>query len=150
MYRINMYIETNIRGVKRTVGWYGYVVEWFNSRSEAKTREDFRYESGVTKNMLALIAFLAALGRIVPDSEITVFTDNLYLREGYTRYLPAWQANGWKTAHGDTIKNMALWQQVADKTARHKVKFAKNDTHSYKNWMMAQIKERKEKKCSLN
>lgn len=146
MYQINMYLETSIKGIKKTIGWYGYVVEWFNSRAEARTREDFKCEVGVTPNMLSLIAFLAALDRIVPDSEITVYTDNLYLREGYTQYLQVWKTNGWKTAHGDAIKNMALWQEIAEKTARHAIRFEKECHHSYKNWMVSQIQERKMKK----
>lgn len=146
MYQINMYLVTSIKGIKKTIGWYGYVVEWFNSKKEIRTREDFKYEVGVTPNMLSLIAFLAALDRIVPDSEITVYTDNLYLREGYTQYMPVWRTNGWKTAHGDPIKNMALWQEIAEKTARHVIKFEKECHHSYKNWMVGQIQERKMKK----
>lgn len=147
MYQINMYLVTSIKGIKKTVGWYGYVVEWFNSKKEVRTREDFKCEIGVTPNMLSLIAFLAALDRIIPDSEITVYTDNLYLREGYTQYMPVWKTNGWKTAHGDPIKNMALWQEIAEKTARHVIRFEKECHHSYKNWMVGQIQERKMKKC---
>ena len=146
MYQINMYLETSIKGIKKTIGWYGYVVEWINEKGEARTREDFQCEVGVTPNMLALITFLAALDRIVPDSEITVYTDNLYLREGYTRHLETWKGNGWKTAHGEPVKNLNLWQQVAEKTSRHAVRFETEYHHSYKNWMVAQIQERKMKR----
>lgn len=143
MYQINMYLETSIKGIKKTIGWYGYVVEWFNSKKEVRTREDFKCEIGVTPNMLSLIAFLAALDRIIPDSEITVYTDNLYLREGYTQYMPAWKTNGWKTAHGDPIKNMALWQEIAEKTARHVIRFEKECHHEYKNWMVNELVKRR-------
>ncbi len=150
MYQINMYIETSIRGVKKTIGWYGYLLEWLDSTGTPHTVSHFQYEIGVTPNMLSLTAFCAALDRLTKDSEITVFTDNLYLREGYTRYLPVWKENGWKTAHKYPIKNRQSWQQIAEKTKRHTIIFHSGSSHSYKDWMLREIQERKEKKCSLN
>ena len=150
MYQINMYIETSIRGVKKTIGWYGYLLEWLDRAGTPHTVFHFQYEIGVTPNMLFLSAFCAALDRLTKDSEITVFTDSLYLREGYTRYLPVWKENGWKTAHGDAIKNIKFWQQIAEKTKRHTIIYNPDSRHGYKNWMLREIQERKEKKCSLN
>lgn len=146
MYQINMYLETSIKGIKKTIGWYGYLLEWMDRNQEPHTISDFRYENGVTPNMLSLIAFCAALNRITKDSEITVFTDHLYLREGYARYLPVWKENGWKTAHGDSIKNMSLWQQIAEKTRNHQITFNPEYHHSYKNWMVSELARRKNKK----
>lgn len=147
MYQINLYIETSIRGLKKTDGWYAYVLEWLDSKEEIHTVSDFRYEEEVTPNMLALLAFCAALNRITKDSDITVFTDSLYLRSSFTRYLPAWKENGWKTAHGSPIKNMLLWQQALEKTKNHKIIFSPEYHHSYKNWMVSEMARRKMHKC---
>lgn len=147
MYQINLYIETSIRGLKKTDGWYAYVLEWLDSRKEIHTVSEFRHEEEVTPNMLTLLAFCAALNRITKDSEITVFTDNLYLRSSFTRYLPIWKENGWQTAHGETVKHAPLWQQVEEKIRKHKVIFNPEHHHSYKNWMVRELQERKTRKC---
>lgn len=143
MYQVNVYLETSIKGVKKTIGWYGYLLEWIDSKGKLHTLHDFRYETGVTPNMLILIALCAALNRMTKESEITVYTDNQYLRSGYIKYLPGWKENGWKTARGEQIKNLQLWQQVVEKTARHAITFNAEYHHGYKNWMASELQKRR-------
>ena len=143
MYRINLYIETSIRGVKSTVGWYGYLLEWIDSRGNPHTISDFGYELGVTPNQLVLKTFCRALDRLGKDAELTVFTDSLYLRNCYTQHLQNWKENNWKTAKGEKVKNLSLWQQVNEKTRRHVVAFNADHQHPHKNWMIAEIQRRK-------
>lgn len=147
MYQINIYIETSIRGVKKTLGWYGYLLEYIDGKGELHTRYDFKMETGVTPNMLTLIALCAALNRIGKPSEVTVYTENGYVRENYTKWLQVWKENGWRTARGEEIKNLKLWQQVAELTAAHVVRFDPEYHHGYKNWMCAEMQRRKMKIC---
>lgn len=143
MYRINIYLETSIRGVRKGIGWYGYLLEYIDQKGKLHTLHDFKREIGVTPNMLTLIAFCAALNRIGKDSEITVFTESGYLRENYMKWLQVWKENGWKTARGEEVKNLKLWQQVDELTARHVVRFDTEYHHGYKNWMCAELQRRK-------
>jgi ribonuclease HI len=108
---------------------------------------DFKYETDVTPNMLALLAFCAALNRLTQDSEITVFTESTYLSGSFTRYLKDWKEKGWKTSKGEPLKNQKLWQQVDELTARHVIRFDPTYHHTYKNWMVAEITRRKSQKC---
>ncbi|MDE7325505.1 MAG: hypothetical protein K2N63_04355 [Lachnospiraceae bacterium] len=144
MYKINLYLETSIRGIRKSVGWYGYLLEWIDSKGQFRTLHGFKCEMAVTPNMLVLMAFCAALNRMNKDSEITVFTDSLYLRECYTQYLQAWKENGWKTAKGEPVKNLILWQQADKLTSRHAVRFSMEYHHSYKNWMVSEIVKRRD------
>ena len=143
MYQINLYLETSIKGIRSTVGWYGYLLEWMDSKGKPHTISDFGYESGVTPNQLVMKTFCMALDRLKKDSEITVFTDSLYLRSSYTKYLQAWRENGWKSAKGETVKNLTLWQQVDKKTRRHVVTFSTDYQNPYKSWMVSEIQRRK-------
>lgn len=143
MYRINMYLETSIRGVRRATGWYGYVLEYIDSRGEPHTIEDYGREEDVTPNQLALMGFLTALARVNKDSEITVYTDSLYLRGSYTRDLQSWKENGWKTSKGDEVKNKLLWQQVSKKTVRHVIRFDPAHQHSYKNYLVSELMKKR-------
>lgn len=142
MYQINMYLETSIRGIKKSLGWYGYLLEYIDGKGELHTLHDFRHEIGVTPNMLTLIAFCAALNRIGKDSEITVFSECSYLRENYSKWLQVWKENNWRTSRGEAVKNLKLWQQVDELTARHVVRFAREYHHGYKNWMVNELVKR--------
>jgi ribonuclease HI len=143
MYQINLYLETSIKGVKKGIGWYGYLLEYVDRKGNLHTIYDFKYETDVTPNMLQLMVFCAALNRITQDSEITVFTESAYLSGGYIKYLQEWKSNGWKTAKGEPLKNKNLWQQVDKLTDRHVVRFDKTYHHGYKNWMVSEITRRK-------
>lgn len=139
---VNMYLETAARGIRRGTGWYGYVLECFDSRGEVHTVQEFKRMDDVTPNQLILIAFCAALNRMTRQSEIVVYTDKLYLRGNYTAHLPAWKQNGWKTAKGEQVANAELWKQAAELARWHRISFAKDYRHSYKNWMTAELQKR--------
>lgn len=139
---VNMYLETATRGIRRGTGWYGYVLECFDSRGNAHTVQEFRKTEDVTPNQLILLCFCAALNRMRKQSEIMVYTDQLYLRGNYTSHLPMWQGNGWKTARGETVANVELWKRVAELTRWHQICFARDYQHSYKNWMVSELQKR--------
>ena len=143
MYQINMYLETRIQGIRKTVGWYGYILEWIDHNGEPHTVDGYKYEVGVTPNMLILLAVIAALERINRDSEITIYTDSLYFRESYERFLQSWKKNGWRTTKGEQIKNLNLWKQVSARTVRHVIRFEPQYHHRYKNQMVMEIEKRK-------
>lgn len=143
MYKVNIYLETSIKGLKRTVGWYGYILEYTDAKGVRHVRDCYKNEMGVTPNMLILMAFCASLERLTKESEITVYTDNLYLRESCIKRLKHWKENGWKTAHGEPVKNKGLWQQVSEKMSGHNVIFSTEYHHRYKNQMAAELANRR-------
>lgn len=143
MQKVNIYLETSIRGCNKTIGWYGYIVEYIDHKGQKHIRDTYKYEMGVTPNMLILKAFCAALDRLTRGCEIMVYTDNIYLRESCEKRLMRWRENGWKTAHNETIRNKELWQQVSEKTVGHIIRFGTEYHHEYKNQMTAELIKRK-------
>lgn len=143
MYKVNLYLETSIRGLKKTVGWYGYLLEYTDPKGNRHVRDAYECKIGVTPNMLILMAFCASLNRLTRESEITVFTDHAYLREGCMRRLELWKENGWKTAHGEPVRNKELWQQVSEKISRHRITFCSEYHHEYKNRMSTELTNRR-------
>lgn len=143
MYQINLYLETSIRGVRSTIGWYGYVLEWVDAHGKTRTVTDFKCESGVTPNQLILVALRDALRRMTKPSEILIYTDALYLRGNYMDYLPLWRKNGWKTARGEPVKNRELWEEVVEAAEPHRIAFGKQYQHAYKAWMVSELTRRR-------
>ena len=49
---VNMYLETATRGIRRGTGWYGYVLECFDSKGNVHTVQEFRKEENVRDSAL--------------------------------------------------------------------------------------------------
>ena len=47
----------------------------------------------------------------------------MYLRDGITRWLPAWKARGWRTADKKPVKNVDLWQRLEQAAAPHAIEW---------------------------
>ena len=54
---------------------------------------------------------------------VRLYTDSTYLRDGITRWLPAWKARGWRTADNQPVKNVDLWQRLELALATHTVEW---------------------------
>ncbi len=67
---------------------------------------------------MAVIMALEALRR---SSRVKITTDSQYVKDGLTKWLPQWEARGWKTADKKPVKNLDLWQRLQAAMARHKV-----------------------------
>ncbi len=68
--------------------------------------------SGITPNRLDLIAATEALERVPPGTHVAIYTGSDYLRNGSTRWLPAWKRRGWKTQEGAPVSNRDLWERL--------------------------------------
>ena len=78
-------------------------------------------EPQTTNNRMELLAAINALESLTRDSDITVVTDSAYVKNGVTQWIHGWKRNGWKTASKKPVKNVALWQRLAEAHARHRV-----------------------------
>jgi ribonuclease HI len=70
---------------------------------------------------MELLAAINALETLDRPSEITIFTDSTYVKNGITQWMHGWKRNGWKTAGKKPVKNVELWQRLDEAQARHNV-----------------------------
>ena len=80
-------------------------------------------EAPTTNNRMELMAAIAALEALKRPCRVRLYTDSIYLRDGITRWLPAWQARGWRTADKKPVKNVDLWQRLAAAAAPHEIEW---------------------------
>jgi ribonuclease HI len=78
-------------------------------------------QAPATPNQLDLAAALAALESLPAGIRAAVYTGSDYLRNGASRWLPAWQRRGWKTQEGQPVQNRDLWQRLASALAARSV-----------------------------
>ena len=83
-----------------------------------------------TNNRMELLAPIMAIKRIKEKSEITVYTDSTYLKNGITDWIKKWEKNGWKSSSNQPIKNKDLWLELNKLSSEHKVSWNWVEGHS--------------------
>ena len=78
-------------------------------------------ERGTTNNRMELMAAIEALESITEPLAIQLWTDSQYVRNGITTWIAGWKRKGWKTAAGQPVKNMDLWQRLDAAASRYVV-----------------------------
>ncbi|MEV6299051.1 ribonuclease HI [Actinoplanes sp. NPDC051861] len=77
-----------------------------------------------TNNRMELTAPIQALETLKrAPLVIDIYTDSVYVRDGITKWLPRWQANGWLTSARQPVKNEDLWRRLAAAVERHEVRW---------------------------
>ena len=62
-----------------------------------------------------------ALKKIKKKSEITIFTDSKYVKDGITDWIKRWKVNNWKSSNKKPVKNKDLWIKLDNACLKHKV-----------------------------
>lgn len=74
-----------------------------------------------TNNRMELTAAIEALEHLDRPCSVTLLTDSLYLKQGINEWLEQWRQRGWRTASGQSVKNLDLWQRLEKAVTRHQV-----------------------------
>ena len=72
------------------------------------------------------MAAIRALKELKGPSEVALFTDSKYVKQGITEWITRWKANGWRRKSGKRwlpVKNEDLWRALDEEVARHQVSF---------------------------
>ena len=74
-----------------------------------------------TNNRMELMAPIMALKKIKSNSNVTIFTDSTYVKNGITEWIKKWEKNGWKNSNKKSVKNKDLWIKLNDLCQKNKV-----------------------------
>ena len=69
-------------------------------------------EKNTTNNRMELLAAIMSLKKIKTNSEVVIFTDSTYVKNGITEWMKNWKKNGWKNSSKKPVKNKDLWHQL--------------------------------------
>ena len=78
-------------------------------------------EKNTTNNRMELMAPIMALKKIKPRSEVKIFTDSTYVKNGITEWIKKWEKNDWKNANKKPVKNKDLWIKLNDLCKKYKI-----------------------------
>ena len=89
--------------------------------SGAHRKELSGAEPETTNNRMEVTAAIEALAALKRASDVELWTDSAYLRDGITKWIHGWKRNGWRTADKKPVKNAELWQALDAAQARHRI-----------------------------
>ena len=99
-------------------GWAAIIIE------NNKVKDMFSgSEKNTTNNQMELLATIKAIQKFKKKSEISIFTDSTYVRDGITIWIKQWEQNGWKTASKKPVKNKELWKKLKNLSSKHSIKW---------------------------
>jgi ribonuclease HI len=113
--RVTIFTDGACSGNPGPGGW-GALLRW-----KGLDKEMSGGERNTTNNRMEMMAAIRALESLKRKVPVDLYTDSTYLRDGITKWLPAWKANGWKTAARKPVKNQDLWRRLEKALAGHDV-----------------------------
>ena len=88
-------------------GWGAVIFD-----NDNKQRNISGSEENTTNNRMELLAAIMALEEVSTNSEITIYTDSTYVKNGITEWVLKWKENGWKNSNKEPVKNKDLWEKL--------------------------------------
>lgn len=80
-------------------------------------------ENITTNNRMELTAAIKSIAYFKNRSNLEIFTDSKYLKDGIEKWILNWKKNGWKTSNKKPVKNKDLWVQLDKEILKHNIKW---------------------------
>ena len=113
--KLKIYTDGACSGNPGKGGWAAIILDGKNQSSISGS------ENKTTNNRMELMAPIMALKKIKTRSEITIYTDSKYVKDGITEWIKKWKLNDWKGSNKKPIKNKDLWVKLDNCCQKHDV-----------------------------
>ena len=88
-------------------GWGAVIFDKENNQKNISGNE-----KNTTNNRMELLAAIMALKKIKNNSDVVIYTDSIYVKNGITEWVLKWKENGWKNSNKEPVKNKDLWEKL--------------------------------------
>ena len=113
--KFKIYTDGACSGNPGKGGWAAIILDGENQLSISGS------ENKTTNNRMELMAPIMALKKIKIKSEITIYTDSRYVKDGITEWIKKWKLNNWKSSNKKPVKNKDLWVKLDNHCQKHNV-----------------------------
>ena len=113
--KLKIYTDGACSGNPGKGGWAAIILDDSNQSNISGS------ENNTTNNRMELMAPIMALKKIKKKSEITIFTDSKYVKDGITDWIKKWKINSWKSSNKKPVKNKDLWIKLDNACLKHQV-----------------------------
>ena len=114
--KFKIYTDGACSGNPGKGGWAAIILDNHLNQSNISGNE-----SNTTNNRMELLAAIMALKKIKKKSDITIFTDSKYVKDGITDWIKKWKLNSWKSSNKKPVKNKDLWIKLDNSCLKHRV-----------------------------
>ena len=114
--KIKIYTDGACSGNPGKGGWAAIILDSNLSQSSISGSE-----SNTTNNRMELMATIMALKKIKNKTEVIIYTDSKYVKDGITDWIKKWKLNNWKSANKKPVKNKDLWVKLDNSCQKLKV-----------------------------
>ena len=114
--KYTIYTDGACSGNPGSGGWGAVILD-----QDKKQNNISGNEKNTTNNRMELMAPIMALKKIKPRSEVKIFTDSTYVKNGITEWIKKWEKNDWKNANKKPVKNKDLWIKLNDLCKKYKI-----------------------------
>ena len=114
--KVKIYTDGACSGNPGKGGWAAIILDINSSQSSISGSE-----SNTTNNRMELMAPIMALKKIKKKSEIIIYTDSKYVKNGITDWIKKWKTNNWKSSNRKPVKNKDLWVKLDNCCSKHTV-----------------------------
>lgn len=142
---VNIYTSQTIRGPGKKSGAYCYILETF-VKEKPVTITDKGILEPMSENKAELTILLKAFKRLRKDCEVCIYTDSQHIKTGINDWLEKWKQSNWRNAKGKEIANIQEWQQIYAYSEKYNIVMVNTETHSYRQWMKAEMEKKHEEK----
>ena len=122
---LKIYTDGACSGNPGKGGWAAIILDNDSNQSSISGSE-----KNTTNNRMELMAPIMALKKIKKRSEITIFTDSIYVKNGITEWIKKWKLNNWKNSSKKPVKNKDLWIKLDNSFQKHKITWKWVKAHS--------------------
>ena len=116
MTSVEMYTDGACRGNPGPGGWGVVIIDKDNNQINISGKE-----KNTTNNRMELMAPIIKLKKIKSKSNVIIFTDSTYVKNGITEWIKKWEKNGWKNSNKKPVKNKDLWVRLNDLCQKNNV-----------------------------
>ena len=114
--KFKIYTDGACSGNPGPGGWGAVIFDNDNNQTNISGKE-----KNTTNNRMEILAAIMALKKIKSNSQITIYTDSTYVKNGITEWMFNWKKNDWKTASKKLVKNKDLWIKLDKLCEKNKV-----------------------------
>ena len=122
--KIVIYTDGACAGNPGKGGWAAIIINSQNKLSISGS------ENNTTNNRMELMAPIMALKKIKGKSDITIYTDSKYVKDGITDWIKSLKLNNWKSSNKKPVKNKDLWVKLDNACQKHRISWKWVKAHS--------------------
>ncbi len=123
MQEVYLYSDGSSKG-NPGPGGYGTILRFTDSKGAVHEREYSEGYADTTNNRMELMGVIRGFEELKKSCKVHVITDSQYVVKAFNEgWLEKWMANGWKGSDKKPVKNIELWQRLAEAVKGHDHEF---------------------------